>query len=121
MLVGDLAERDGEIAREPRFGRQGVVMRQVQPSIGDAEPDREELTLPVEQKAELGLFDQVVGESAEAHDARSISSSAAALDRSIDARRSPAPLDLLERRATASVDHSTSPAKLGTPEGAATP
>ena len=62
VLVRDLAGRDRQEARQPRFGGEGVVVRGVEPAVGDVEADREQLPLGVEEEAELGLLDQVVGE-----------------------------------------------------------
>ena len=65
VLVRDLPDRDRDEARQPRLRGQRVVVRRVEPSVGDAEADREEPPLPVEQESELHFLDEVVGEPGE--------------------------------------------------------
>ena len=65
VVVRDRARRDRHEARQARFRREDVVVRAVEPAVGHAESDREQLPLAAEQKAELDLLDQVVREHAE--------------------------------------------------------
>ena len=69
VFLWNLPERDGHEARQPRFGRQGVVVGAVESAVGDAVADREELSLAIEQESELGFFDEVVRELGQAHGA----------------------------------------------------
>jgi hypothetical protein len=50
---GDVALRDGDEAREPRFGGEQVVTGVVERTVRGAIPDRQQLALPVEQEPEF--------------------------------------------------------------------
>ena len=63
MLVRHGPGGDGHEARQPRLGRERVVVRVVEPAVGDAEANREQLPFGVEQEPELGFFDEIVGQS----------------------------------------------------------
>ena len=62
VLVRDLARGDRHEARQSRLRRQHVVVRAVEPTVGDAVADREELPVRVEEEAELDFFEEIVGE-----------------------------------------------------------
>ena len=62
VLVGDLTGGDSDKTGEAGLGRQCVVVGAIQPPVGDAEANGEELPLAVEEKAELGFLDEVVGQ-----------------------------------------------------------
>ena len=66
MLVRHGTGRDRHEAREPRLGRERVVVRAVEAAVGHAVADREQLPLGVEEESELGLLDQVVGQRGQA-------------------------------------------------------
>ena len=53
MLGGQIALGDGDEAREPRFRSQEVVEIGIETAIAVAVADREELTVGIEQEAEL--------------------------------------------------------------------
>ena len=66
MLVRHRPDRDRHEAGESSFRRQRVVVRIVEAPVGDAEANREQLPLGIEEESKLGLFDEVVSQRAEA-------------------------------------------------------
>ena len=79
VLGRDLARGDRHEAGQPRLRGQQVVVRRVEPAVGDVEADREELPLGVEEKLEVHLFDEIVGQRREPLGALDRSAAAARL------------------------------------------
>ena len=60
--LGHVALGDGEEAGQPRFGRQQIVVRRIEPAgalgVGEAVADREQLPLRIEQEPEVHRVEQ---------------------------------------------------------------
>ena len=58
VLLRHMPHGDGDEAGEPRFRRQRVVIRRVAPPFGDVVADREQMSLAIEEKVELGAVER---------------------------------------------------------------